>query len=152
MQFEDLTPGVTAEMSRTITESDVMLFAGVTGDFNPVHVDAEAAARSRFGGRIAHGMLSAGLISAVLGMKLPGPGSIYLSQSLKFTRPVRIGDTVTAQVTVASVNTEKRRLGLTTICRNQNGETVLEGEAHVLVPLEAPSLGNSVQVRDPATA
>ena len=152
MQFEDLIAGVTAEMSKTITETDVTLFAGITGDFNPVHVDAVAAARSRFGGRIAHGMLSAGLISAVLAMKLPGPGSIYLSQSLKFTRPVRIGDTVTAQVSVASVNTEKRRVTLTTVCRNQEGEMVLEGEALVLVPLEAPSLGNPAPVRDPAPA
>ena len=152
MQFEDLIAGVTAEMSKTITETDVTLFAGITGDFNPVHVDAVAAARSRFGGRVAHGMLSAGLISAVLAMKLPGPGSIYLSQSLKFTRPVRIGDTVTAQVSVASVNTEKRRVTLTTVCRNQEGEMVLEGEALVLVPLEAPSLGNPAPVRDPAPA
>ena len=152
MQFEDLIPGVMAEMSRTITDSDVTLYAGITGDFNPVHVDAVAAARSRFGGRIAHGMLSAGLVSAVLGMKLPGPGSIYLSQSLKFTRPVRIGDTVTAQVSVAVVNTEKRRVTLTTICRNQDGETVLEGEALVLVPMDAPALGDSAPVRDPAPA
>ena len=152
MQFEDLIPGVTAEMSKTITETDVTLFAGITGDFNPVHIDAVAAARSRFGGRIAHGMLSAGLISAVLGMKLPGPGSIYLSQSLKFTRPVRIGETVTAQVSVASVNTEKRRVTLTTVCRNQDGETVLEGDALVLVPLEAPAFGDAALVRDPAPA
>ena len=152
MPFEDFIPGVTAEMSKTITESDVTLFAGITGDFNPVHVDEVAAARSRFGGRIAHGMLSAGLVSAVLGMKLPGPGSIYLSQSLRFTRPVRIGDTVTAQVTVASVNTEKRRLTLTTVCRNQDGETVLEGEAVVLVPVEAPALGDPARARDPAPA
>jgi 3-hydroxybutyryl-CoA dehydratase len=149
MQFEDLIPGVTAEMSKTITETDVTLFAGITGDFNPVHIDAVAAARSRFGGRVAHGMLSAGLISAVLGMKLPGPGSIYLSQSLKFTRPVRIGDTVTAQVSVASVNTEKRRVTLTTVCRNQDGETVLEGDALVLVPLEAPAFGDPALVRNP---
>ena len=152
MQFEDFAPGVTAEMSKTITETDVALYAGITGDFNPVHVDAVAAARSRFGGRIAHGMLSAGLISAVLGMKLPGPGSIYLSQSLKFTRPVRIGDTVTAQVSVAAVNAEKRRVTLTTICRNQDGETVLEGEALVLVPVDAPALGNAAPIRDPAPA
>ena len=154
MRFEELAVGDAAEMSKTITESDVMLFAGITGDFNPVHVDAVAAARSRFGGRIAHGMLSAGLISAVIAMRLPGPGSIYLSQSLRFTRPVRIGDTVTAQVVVAAVNAEKRRLTLTTVCRNQDGDTVLEGEALILVPAEVPvRRGDSVPaVRDPTPA
>jgi 3-hydroxybutyryl-CoA dehydratase len=139
MRFEELTPGATAEMAKTITESDIALFAGITGDFNPVHVDAVAAARSPFGGRIAHGMLSAGLISAAIAMRLPGPGSIYLSQSLRFTRPVRIGDTVTAQIVVADINTPKRRVTLTTVCRNQHGEIVVEGEALVLVPADAPA-------------
>lgn len=134
MRLEELTVGAAAELGKTVTEADVVLFAGVTGDFNPVHVDAEAAARSRFGGRIAHGMLSAGLISAVIGMKLPGPGSIYLSQSLRFTRPVRIGDTVTARVEVAEVIAARRRVRLLTTCRNQSGETVLDGEAVIMVP------------------
>ena len=132
--FERLAVGQTAEMAKTVTEADVVLFAGVTGDFNPVHVDAVAAERSRFGGRIAHGMLSAGLVSAVLAMRLPGPGTIYLSQSLRFTRPVRIGDTVTARVEIAELVPAKRRVRLLTTCLHQRGETVLEGEAVVMVP------------------
>ena len=139
MRFDSLTVGSSAAMAKTITETDVVLFAGITGDFNPAHIDAVAAARSRFGGRIAHGMLSAGLISAVLGTRLPGPGSVYLSQSLRFTRPVRIGDTVTAEVTVTALNPEKRRVTLATVCRNQDGETVIEGEALVLIPGDAES-------------
>ena len=137
MRFEELAAGSAAEMSKTITETDIILYAGITGDFNPAHVDAVAAARSRFGGRIAHGMLSAGLISAVIGMRLPGPGAIYLSQSLRFTLPVRIGDTVTASVTVTALNIEKRRVTLRTVCRNQHGETVIDGEALVLVPADS---------------
>ncbi|MFL5575514.1 MAG: MaoC family dehydratase [Gemmatimonadaceae bacterium] len=134
MRIDELAAGAFAEHAKTVTEADVVLFAGVTGDFNPVHVDAEAAARSTFGERIAHGMLSAGLISAAIAMKLPGPGTIYLSQSLRFTRPVKIGDTVTARVEVAEVIAAKRRVRLLTTCRNQRGETVLDGEALVMVP------------------
>ena len=129
----ELQVGATAEMAKTVTESDIALYAGITGDFNPVHVDAVAAERSMFGGRIAHGMLSAGFISAVIAMRLPGPGSIYLSQSLRFTKPVRIGDTVTARVEVLEVIAAKRRVRLGTMCRNQRGETVIEGEALVMV-------------------
>jgi len=132
-RIDELQVGQAAEMAKTVTEADIALFAGVTGDFNPVHVDAVAAAQSRFGERIAHGMLSAGFISAVIAMRLPGPGSIYLSQSLRFTKPVRIGDTVTTRVEVVEVVAPKRRLRLATVCRNQNGETVVEGEAVVLV-------------------
>ena len=132
-RIDDLQVGPAAEMAKTVTEADIALFAGVTGDFNPVHVDAVAAAQSRFGERIAHGMLSAGFISAVIAMRLPGPGSIYLSQSLRFTKPVRIGDTVTTRVEVVEVMVPKRRLRLATVCRNQNGETVVDGEAVVLV-------------------
>lgn len=134
MRFEELTLGQSAEFAKTVTEADVVLFAGVTGDFNPAHVDQVAAEATRFGGRIAHGMLSAGLISATLAMKLPGPGTIYLAQTLRFTRPVRIGDTVTARVEIAELHAEKRRARLTTTCRNQHNETVLDGEATVLVP------------------
>lgn len=134
MGIDDLTVGASAEYAKTVTDADVMAFAEVTGDFNPVHVDEEAAARSSFGGRIAHGMLAAGLISAVLAMKLPGPGTIYLGQTLRFTRPVRIGDTVTARVEVLEVNAPKRRVRLATTCRNQHGEKVLDGEATVMVP------------------
>lgn len=136
MRLEDIVVGQSAEFGKTITEADVVLFAGVTGDFNPVHVDAVAAARSRFGGRIAHGMLSAGLISATIASRLPGPGSIYLTQTLRFTAPVRIGDTVTARVSVVEIIASKRRVRLSTVCRNQDGLTVLDGEATVLVPEE----------------
>jgi 3-hydroxybutyryl-CoA dehydratase len=139
MRLEELTPGLAAELSKTVTETDVVLFAGITGDFNPAHVNEVEARASRFGGRIAHGMLSAGFISAVLGMRLPGPGSIYLSQSLKFTAPVRIGDTVTARVEVVEV--VKRRVRLATTCRTQDGTTVVEGEAVVLVPEPAVGAG-----------
>lgn len=132
MRFEELSVGQSAEFSRTVTEADVMSFANVTGDFNPVHTDAEAAAKSRFGVRIAHGMLSAGYISATIAGHLPGPGSIYLGQTLKFTAPVRFGDTVTTTVEVLEL-LSKNRVRLSTTCRNQNGQTVLEGEATVMV-------------------
>ena len=133
-RIDELAAGMSAEHAKTVTETDVALFAGITGDFNPVHVDAEVAAKSMFGGRIAHGMLSAGLVSAVIAMKLPGPGTIYLSQSLRFTKPVRIGDTVTARVEVAEVLAAKKRVRLATSCRNQRGEVVLDGEAMVMIP------------------
>lgn len=132
MKFEELTIGKTAEFSKTITEADVMTFAEVTGDFNPVHVDEAAAVKTRFGGRIAHGMLSAGLVSAAIGNKLPGPGSIYLGQTLRFTLPVRIGDTITATIAVTEI-LSKRRVKLSTICTNQNAEKVLDGEATVML-------------------
>lgn len=138
MSPTELRQGDHAEFSKTVTEGDIVLFAGITGDFNPVHVDAVQAAASRFGGRIAHGLLSAGFISACIAMKLPGPGAIYLSQSLRFTRPVRIGDTVTARVEVVEWNAAKRRARLATTCRNQNGELVIDGEAMVMVPEEGP--------------
>ena len=134
MEFEALEIGQAAELSRTISAEDVEGFAAVTGDTNPVHLDEEVARASRFGGRIAHGMLSAGLISAVLGTRLPGPGVIYMGQTLRFTRPVRIGDTVTARVEVIELVPEKRRARLSTTCRNQDGATVLDGEATVLLP------------------
>lgn len=136
-RFAELTPGMKAETSRTVTEADVVLFAGVTGDTNPVHMDEVAASRSRFGGRIAHGMLTAGHVSAVIGMKLPGPGAIYMEQSLRFTRPVHIGDTVTSTVEVMEVDPRLRRVRLKTTCTNQQSKVVLEGEALVLVPEEA---------------
>jgi len=132
MQYEI---GQKASTTKTITETDVYLFAGITGDLNPAHVNEEYARTTRFGGRIAHGILSAGLISAVLGMKLPGPGSIYLSQTLNFTAPVRIGDTITATAEVVEIINGKR-LRLRTTCVNQRGETVVEGEAVVLPPRE----------------
>lgn len=134
MRFDDLVIGQSADFAKTITETDVVLYAGLTGDMNPLHIDEVAARSSRFGGRVAHGMLTAGLISAVLGMKLPGPGAIYLSQWLQFTRPVHIGDTITAKVAVAGLFPEKRRAKLATTCTNQDGKTVIEGEAMVLLP------------------
>lgn len=132
MKFEELTVGRSAEFSKTISDADVMTFAQVTGDFNPVHVDEAAAAKTRFGGRIAHGMLSAGFVSAAIGNKLPGAGSIYLAQTLRFTLPVRIGDTITATIAVTEI-LPKRRVRLSTLCTNQNGEKVLDGEATVML-------------------
>ena len=138
MRFDELRIGQSAEWAKTVTEADVVLYAGITGDFNPAHVNAVEAERSRFGARIAHGMLSAGFVSAAIAMKLPGPGTIYLAQSLRFTAPVRIGDTITARVEVAEL-LPKRRVRLTTACRNQRGEVVLDGEATVMVPKEGAS-------------
>jgi len=134
MRLEEIAVGQTAEFAKTVTETDVVLYAGITGDFNPAHVNAVEAEAGMFGGRIAHGMLSAGFISTVLAMRLPGPGTIYLSQSLRFVRPVRIGDTVTARVEVAEVVAPKRRVRLATTVVNQRGETVIDGEAMVMLP------------------
>jgi 3-hydroxybutyryl-CoA dehydratase len=132
--FEELEVGQNAEFTKTISSEDVARFAEITGDFNPVHLDEAVAAKSRFGGRIAHGVLTAGLISAALAGKLPGPGSIYLSQTLRFKGPVRIGDTVTARVEITELIVPKRRVKLSTVCRNQEGDVVIDGEATVLVP------------------
>lgn len=141
MEIHELAEGQTASFTKTVTETDVVLFAGITGDFNPAHVDEEAAQAGPFGGRIAHGMLSAGFISTVLAMKLPGPGTVYMSQSLRFTAPVRIGDTVTASVQVLEVMREKRRVRLATTAANQRGETLITGEALVMVPAPRQSGG-----------
>lgn len=131
--FEDLAPGHKASTGKTITEADILMFAAVSTDTNPVHLDAEAAAGSMFKQRVAHGMLSAGLISAVLGTKLPGPGTIYLSQTLRFRAPVKIGDTVTATVEVTELDPEKKRATLRTVC-TVGGKPVIEGEAVVIPP------------------
>ena len=125
--------GDIAEMTKVFTEEDVYLFAGITGDRNPVHVSKEYAAATRFGERIVHGVLTAGLVSAVLGMKLPGPGCLYVSQTLNFLAPVRIGDEITARAEVVEVVSEKR-LRLRTTCTNQRKEVVLEGEAVIVPP------------------
>ena len=114
--FEDLRLGQKASFGKTITESDIVLFAAVTGDTNPMHLNAEYAKTTIFGERIAHGMLAAGLITKVLGTQLPGPGTIYLSQSLKFRAPVRIGQTVTATVEVVALHPERHRATLRTVC------------------------------------
>lgn len=136
LSVEDLQPGMSASFSKTITEADILLFSGVSGDINPAHLDEEYAKNTLFKGRIAHGMLSAGLISAVLANRLPGPGTIYLGQTLKFKAPVRPGDTVTATVTVKEVNVEKRRVVLDTVC-SVAGKPVIEGEATVMPPARA---------------
>ena len=134
MTIQEMKIGDSASTVKTIGESDVYLFAGITGDLNPAHTDEVSASQTPFGGRIAHGILSAGLISAVLGMRLPGPGTIYLGQELKFTKPVRIGDTVTATVTVRSLNPERNRAELETVCTNQDGVCVVTGTAKVMPP------------------
>ncbi|NYZ16236.1 MaoC family dehydratase [Azospirillum sp. RWY-5-1] len=131
--IEDLTVGMTASFAKTITDADIVLYAGISGDTNPVHINQEYASGTMFQGRIAHGMLTAGLISAVLGTKLPGPGCIYMSQTLKFKAPVRSGDTVTARATITEVIREKKRCVIRTVCTT--GDTVvLEGEALLMVP------------------
>jgi 3-hydroxybutyryl-CoA dehydratase len=134
--LEDLEIGQTAELRRTVAEADLAAFAAVTGDANPVHLDEAYAAATPFKGRIAHGMLSAGYISAVLGTRLPGPGAIYVSQSLSFRRPVRIGDAVTAEVKVTAIDAARGRVTFATQCVVA-GKTVVEGEAVVVVPRRA---------------
>jgi 3-hydroxybutyryl-CoA dehydratase len=131
--LEDLEVGQTAALTRTVAAADIQAFAVVSGDDNPLHLDEAYAAATPFKGRIAHGMLSAGYISAVLGTKLPGPGAIYVSQSLNFRRPVRIGDEVTAEVKVAAIDAVRGRVTFATQCAVA-GKTVVEGEAVVIVP------------------
>jgi 3-hydroxybutyryl-CoA dehydratase len=134
--LEELSVGQSADLVRTVGEADIIAFAAVTGDNNPVHLDAEFAATTSFGERIAHGMLSAGYISAVIGTTLPGPGAIYLSQSLRFKRPVKIGDEVTARATITEIDAAKARVTLATVCL-VNGKPVVEGEALIMVPRKA---------------
>ncbi len=125
--------GETARLTKTIVERDIATLAEVTGDFNPIHINEEFAQRTRFQGRIAHGIFSAGLISAVLGMKLPGPGAIYLSQKLNYLYPTRVGDTLTAEVEVTKWSMEKNIIHLNTRCFNQDERNVVEGEAVLLI-------------------
>lgn len=134
--FEDLEIGQSAEYAKTVTEADILMFVGVSGDDNPVHINAEYAETTFFKTRIAHGMLSAGFISTVLGTRLPGPGTIYLGQNLKFKAPVRIGDTVTAKATVTALDPAKKRVTLSTVCTVKD-TVVIEGEATVLAPSRA---------------
>ena len=136
--FDDLRVGMTERLRKTIAASDVVGFAQLTGDRNPVHLSEHFAARTPFGRRIAHGLYTASLISAVLGTRLPGPGAIYISQTLNFRAPVKIGDTVTVTVTVAELMPEKSRARLSCVCA-VGGETVLDGEALVKVPSAAKS-------------
>lgn len=133
--IQDLKPGMSASIGKTVTEADIVLFAGISTDVNPAHLDEEYAKGTMFGGRIAHGMLSAGFISAVLANHLPGPGTIYLSQTLKFKAPVRPGDTVRATVTVREVMLEKNRVILDTVC-TVAGKTVIEGECLMMPPVK----------------
>jgi len=128
---EDLHPGMRATFSKTITEADIVLFAGVSGDNNAVHINEEFAATTRFGGRIAHGFLTASVISAAVANRLPGPGTIYLSQQLNFRAPVRIGQTVHATVSVSSIDRARRRVTLDTVCR-VNDIVVIDGQAVVM--------------------
>ncbi len=131
--FEDLTLGMTRVFSKTITEADLLMFAGVSGDTNPIHLDQDFASRTMFEGRIAHGMLTASLVSTVLGTRLPGPGAVYVTQSLKFLAPVRIGDTVIARAVIAELLPERNRVRLQTTCA-VGERKVLDGEAVLMVP------------------
>ena len=140
--LEDLKVGMTDIYAKTITDADVVMFAGISGDTNPVHLNELFAGQTQFKGRIAHGMLSASFISTVFGTRLPGPGCVYLSQSLKFKAPVRVGDTVTARVTVKEVVADKKRAVFDTVC-SVDGKVVLEGEATLMVSKRADVLGTS---------
>jgi 3-hydroxybutyryl-CoA dehydratase len=144
--FEDLAVGMTERLSKTVASSDVVGFAQLTGDRNPIHLSEHFAAKTLFGKRIAHGLYTASLISAVLGTRLPGPGAIYISQTLNFRAPVKIGDTVEVTVTVAELLPEKSRARLSCVCA-VDGEVVLDGEALVKVPSEKASKGKPPPMR-----
>jgi 3-hydroxybutyryl-CoA dehydratase len=133
LYFEELSVGQSDELTRVVGAADIDAFAEVSGDVNPVHLDEAYARTTTFGGRIAHGMLAAAYVSAVLGTRLPGPGAIYLSQSLRFRRPVKIGDHVTARVTVKALDDKRGHATLETVCQ-VNGKTVVDGEAVIMVP------------------
>lgn len=132
--IDELEVGERAEFTKTVSESDVYLYAGVTGDLNPAHINEEYAKKTFFKTRIAHGMLLAGFISAVLGNKLPGPGTVYIRQELDFLAPAHIGDTITASVEVVEIMRETKRVRVRTRCVDQKGVTVLDGEALVSPP------------------
>lgn len=134
--LEDLSVGQSAELTRTVEEKDVVAFADVSGDHNPVHLDEAFAATTPFKTRIAHGMLSGAYISALIAGKLPGPGAIYLSQNLVFKRPVKLGDEVTVKATITAIDEAKARVTLATVC-TVNGKTVVDGEAVIMAPRKA---------------
>jgi len=134
--LEDLTVGMTSIYAKTVGEADIVMFAGISGDTNPVHLDAHFAEQTMFKGRIAHGMLAASFISTVLGTRLPGPGCIYLSQTLKFRAPVKAGDTVTARVTIRDIVQDKKRIVVDTVCMVED-QAVIEGEAMLMVSRRA---------------
>ena len=133
LYLEDLKVGMSAMFGKTVTESDIMAFAGVSGDTNPIHLHDGFARSTRFGQRIAHGMLSGSFISAVIGTKLPGPGSVYISQTMEFKAPVLIGETITAVATITAIDERRRRVTLKTQCLNGD-KVVIDGEATILVP------------------
>jgi 3-hydroxybutyryl-CoA dehydratase len=135
--ISELKVGDFAEFAKTVSETDIYMFAGIVGDFNPAHVNEEYAKGTFFKTRIAHGMLAAGFVSSTIGMQLPGPGTVYISQELKFLGPVHIGDTVTARVEVAEIDKEKNRVRLSTSCMNQEGMKILDGDAMVSPPRKA---------------
>ncbi|MCW5729447.1 MAG: MaoC family dehydratase [Alphaproteobacteria bacterium] len=130
--LEDLKVGMSATFAKTITEADIVMFAGISGDTNPVHMHEEFGSQSMFKGRIAHGMLSASLLSTVFGTKLPGPGAIYISQNLRFKAPVRIGDTVTARATISEIVVDKKRVVFSCACM-VGEKVVIEGDAALMV-------------------
>ncbi|MBW1772944.1 MAG: MaoC family dehydratase [Deltaproteobacteria bacterium] len=135
--IDQLKIGDKAQFAKTISESDIYLYAGLTGDFNPAHINTIYAEKTPFKTRIAHGMLLGGFISAVLANQLPGPGTIYISQGLNFLAPVRIGDTITAEVEIVEISAEKKRARIKTTCINQDGKVVVDGEAIVSPPRPA---------------
>lgn len=137
--IEELRVGDRAAFSKTISEGDVYLYAGITGDLNPAHIDEGYAGTTFFKTRIAHGMLLGGLISGVLGNRLPGPGTIYIRQEMEFLAPVRFGDTITAAVEISEIQKDRKRVRLKTTCVNQEGALVLSGEAVVSPPKRAKS-------------
>ena len=132
--------GQKAAFSRTVTETDIVMFAGLSGDYNPVHVDQEYAGNTRFGQRIAHGLLTTSFLSRLLGMELPGKGSVFLEQTLKFLKPVFIGDTITASAEILEIDSDRRILRLETICRKQDNTVVLQGEAKMMMPKEGKKI------------
>ena len=134
--IEEIDVGDFSEFSKTISENDIYLYAGISGDFNPAHINQDYAEKTFFKSRIAHGLLSAGLISAAIANGLPGPGSIYVKQCLDFTGPVYIGDTITARVEAVELELEKNRLKMSTTCRNQKGKTVIDGYCIVSPPVK----------------
>lgn len=132
--YDELTIGQRATYTRTITEKEVKMFAAVSGDVNPVHLDEEFAAGTQFKTRIAHGMITGGLVSAAIAMEMPGPGSIYLGQDLRFERPVRLGDTITVELTITEKMDGKNFVKIETVARNQDGKSVASGVATIMPP------------------
>lgn len=147
--IEDLEIGMTESYGKTVTDADVVMFAGISGDTNPVHINEGFAEGTRFKGRIAHGMLAASFISTVLGTRLPGPGCIYVGQTLNFRAPVKVGDTVLARVTVTAVDVEGKRIKVDTVC-SVDGEVVLDGEATLLVSSRAQAERRRSEAATPA--